>query len=67
MIAGNPFDEFRKECQTALAYALKKTLPEIKFDALPLKQPPNPEFGQLYSSLCFELAQKLGLKQIVLV
>src|SRR3990170_3656059 len=66
MIAENPFGEFRKECQTALAYALKKTLPEIKFYALPLKQPPNPEFGQLSSSLCFELAKKLGLKPMVL-
>jgi len=66
MIAENPFGEFRKECQTALAYALKKTLPEIKFDALQLKQPPNPEFGQLSSSLCFELAKKLGLKPMVL-
>jgi hypothetical protein len=42
MISQNPLGEFRKECQEALAYALKKTVPEIKFDALPLKQPPNP-------------------------
>ena len=66
MISENPLSEFRTECQTALAYALKKTLPEIKLDALPLKQPPTPEFGQLSSSLCFELAKKLGLKPMVL-
>ncbi len=66
MISQNPLGEFRTECQEALAHALKKTLPEIKFDALPLKQPPNPEFGQLSSSLCFELAKKLGLKPMAL-
>jgi arginyl-tRNA synthetase len=66
MISENPFSEFRTECQTALAYALKKTLPEIKFDTLPLKQPPNPEFGQLSSSLCFELGKKLRLKPTIL-
>ena len=66
MIAENPLSEFRRECQEALAYALKKMLPEINFDALPLKQPPNPEFGQLSSSLCFELGKKLGLKPMVL-
>jgi arginyl-tRNA synthetase len=66
MIAQNPLNEFRTECQEALAYALKKTLPEIKFDTLQLKQPPNPEFGQLSSSLCFELGKKLRLKPTVL-
>lgn len=66
MIAQNPFDEFRRECQTALAYALKKTLPEIRVESFPLNKPPNPEFGQLASSLCFELAKKLGQKPLTL-
>jgi len=66
MISENPFAEFRKECETTLAYALKKTLPEIKIDTLSLNKPPNTNFGQLASSLCFELAKKLNQKPIVL-
>jgi arginyl-tRNA synthetase len=63
-ISKNPFAEFRKECETALAYALKKIFREIKVDTLVLSKPPNSEFGQLASSLCFELAKKLGQKPI---
>jgi len=66
MISENPFAEFRRECETALADALKKVLPEIKVDTLPLSKPPNIEFGQLASSLCFELAKKLNQKPISL-
>jgi arginyl-tRNA synthetase len=64
MICENPFAEFRKECETALAHALRKTLPEIKVETLSLSRPPNSEFGQLSSSLCFELAKKLNQKPI---
>jgi arginyl-tRNA synthetase len=66
MTAENPFGEFRRECEDALAHALKKTLPEIKVENLALSKPPNPEFGQLASSLCFELAKKLNQKTITL-
>jgi arginyl-tRNA synthetase len=66
MISENPFAEFRKECKTALAYALRKILPEIKVETLSLDKPPNSEFGQLASSLCFELAKKLNQKPIAL-
>src|SRR3990172_4356588 len=66
MNSQNPFAEFRQECETALAYALKKTLPEIKVEALTFSKPPNPEYGQLANSLCFELAKKLNQKPNVL-
>jgi arginyl-tRNA synthetase len=66
MVSENPFAEFRNECETALAYALKKVLPEIKVETLPLSKPPNIEFGQLASSLCFELAKKLNQKPLAL-
>jgi arginyl-tRNA synthetase len=66
MISENPLAEFRKECEATLAYALKKTLPEIKIDTLSLNKPPNTNFGQLASSLCFELAKKLNQKPIAL-
>jgi len=66
MISQNPFGEFRRECEDALRFALQKTLPEIKIDSLSLNIPPNPEFGQLASSLCFELAKKLNQKPMTL-
>jgi arginyl-tRNA synthetase len=62
MISENPFAEFRKECETTLAHALKKALPEVKVETLSFNKPPNSEFGQLASSLCFELAKKLNQK-----
>jgi len=60
----NPFDQFRKECQAVLAYALKKALPEIKTPTITLNKTPNIEYGQLASSLCFELAKKLNQKPL---
>ncbi|MGA3060755.1 MAG: arginine--tRNA ligase [Candidatus Bathyarchaeia archaeon] len=60
MISENPFDEFRQECQTALANALKKALPEVKTPSITLSKTPNIEYGQLASSLCFELAKRLN-------
>jgi len=62
MISENPFAEFRKECETTLNSALKKALPEVKVETLSFNKPPNSEFGQLASSLCFELAKKLNQK-----
>lgn len=62
MISENPFAEFRKECETTLAYALKKALSEVRVETFSFNKPPNSEFGQLASSLCFELAKKLNQK-----
>ena len=64
MISENPFNQFRQECQTALAGALKKALPEIKTPSTTLSKTPNIEYGQLASSLCFELAKKLNQKPL---
>ena len=66
MVSQNPFDQFRQECQTALANALNKTLPEIKQPTITLNKTPNIEYGQLASSLCFELAKKLNQKPLAL-
>jgi arginyl-tRNA synthetase len=64
MVSQNPFDQFRIECQTALANALKKSLPEIQHSTITLSKTPNIEYGQLASSICFELAKKLGQKPL---
>jgi arginyl-tRNA synthetase len=66
MVSQNPFDQFRQECQSALANALKRTLPEIQQPTLTLNKTPNIDYGQLASSLCFELAKKLGKKPLAL-
>ncbi len=64
MTSENPFNLFRQECQKALADALNKVLPEIKIPTITLNKTPNIEYGQLASSLCFELAKKLNQKPI---
>ncbi len=66
MFSVNPFNDFRFECQSVLQNALKKVFPEIKVERLTLEKPPSLEFGQLASSLCFELAKKIGEKPLVL-
>jgi arginyl-tRNA synthetase len=66
MVSENPFAEFRLECENILEDALKKCLPNIQITDLALEKPPAPEFGQLASSLCFELAKTVSEKPIVL-
>jgi len=61
-VAENPFQMFRQEAEKSLADALKKLFPEIQLQNLSIEKPANPEFGHLASSLCFELARKIGEK-----
>jgi arginyl-tRNA synthetase len=62
--AENPFAAFRSECEAALESALRKVLPEIEISNIALEKPPSTDFGDLASSLCFELAKKIGQKPI---
>lgn len=64
MVSEDPFAAFRMECQTVLSQALKKAFPKLQVTNLALEKPPNLEFGQLASSLCFELAKRLGEKPL---
>jgi len=66
MVSENPFAQFRVECEAILGDALKKVFPEIQIANLALEKPPVSEFGQLASSLCFELAKQLGEKPLAL-
>jgi arginyl-tRNA synthetase len=66
VISENPFHQFRQECRTALANALNKALPETQQPTITLNKTPNIEYGQLASSLCFELAKKLEQKPLAL-
>ncbi len=65
MVSQNPFDQFRHECQAALAKALNKALRAEK-PTITLNKTPNIEYGQLASSLCFELAKKTKQKPLAL-
>jgi arginyl-tRNA synthetase len=63
LIVSNPFELFRQECQAALEGALKKTLLDTDMVfTISLKKTPNIDYGQLATSLCFELAKKLNVK-----
>ena len=64
MASVNPFAEFREECETALKDALGRLYPHISIPQIMLEAPPTPEFGELSSSLCFELAKQTGEKPI---
>jgi arginyl-tRNA synthetase len=66
VVSENPFDQFRQECQASLTNALNKVLPQTQQPTITLNKTPNIDFGQLASSLCFELAKKLGQKPLVL-
>ena len=59
MVSKNPFDDFRRECQAILAKALRAAVPETRVEDLPMGKPSNPNFGQLASSISFELAKKV--------
>jgi arginyl-tRNA synthetase len=65
MISENPFAVFRRECETILEEALKRVFPEVVVVNLALEKPPSPDFGQLASSMCFELAKQFGEKPII--
>jgi arginyl-tRNA synthetase len=64
MVSENPFAEFRLECQNILEDALDKLFPHVQITHLGLEKPPAPEFGQLASSVCFELAKTVNEKPI---
>lgn len=62
MVSVNPFGEFRGQCETALKNALVKVKSKVQAPSFGLDIPPNPEFGTLASSLCFDWAKQTGEK-----
>lgn len=57
-----PFAEFHRECKVSLEKALKKLYPKAPIPSIMLVTPPNAEFGELSSSICFELAKQIKAK-----
>jgi arginyl-tRNA synthetase len=57
MICVNPFNTFYGECETALKDTLNKLYPNFPLPSILLEVPPNLQFGELATSVCFELAK----------
>jgi len=62
MATANPFVSFRKECEISLGEALSRVYPRVSVPPVTFEYPPSPEFGELSSSVCFELAKQVKLK-----
>ncbi|MEM2336705.1 MAG: arginine--tRNA ligase [Candidatus Bathyarchaeia archaeon] len=65
MVSENPLAELKRECESALCGAIQKLSLEMP-PKLVFEKPPVWEFGQLASSVCFELAKQTGEKPLVL-
>jgi arginyl-tRNA synthetase len=60
-LSDNVFGEFRKQSEDTLRKALEKTYPDLANPELLLEVPPSNKFGELASSICFELSKSLHL------
>ena len=64
MVSVNPFGDFRSECERLLMESLKQLFPDVSVPSFRLALPPDPRFGELSSSICFELAKLTTTKPI---
>ncbi len=58
-ISMNPFGEFRDQCRTLLERAIAEEVIGIEVLPFSLEIPPSSKFGELTSSICFEMAKRL--------
>jgi len=63
MTAVNPFAEFSNACATVLKEVFRRLYPDVVV-SFALESPPSPEFGELSSSACFELAKSAVKKPL---
>lgn len=63
MVSVSPFAEFRVACETVLRDVLGRLFPKVSV-SVRLDSPPSPEFGELASSACFEIAKRTGKKPL---
>jgi arginyl-tRNA synthetase len=62
MVSANPFKEFYAGCETVLKDAINKLSPDFVLPSILLESPPNLQFGELATSLCFELGKQTKQK-----
>ena len=58
----NPFGKFRNQCTALLRSAIADAFPNAEIPSPSLDLPPTPQFGELSSSVCFEMAKRLRTK-----
>ncbi|MEM3506532.1 MAG: arginine--tRNA ligase [Candidatus Bathyarchaeia archaeon] len=58
MAIENPFGLFKSQCIYMLKKALIVQYPSFSKNKLSLETPPNPEYGELSSSICFEISKE---------
>ncbi len=59
MISADPFGDFRKDCERALERALAQLYPDIAVESFLLEAPSDSKFGELASTVFFELGKKM--------
>jgi len=59
-VSRNPFGELRNECVKLLSGAFVRIFPKSSIPLISLDLPPSMQFGELASSVCFELAKRVG-------
>jgi arginyl-tRNA synthetase len=62
MVSVNPFKEFHSKCETVLKDALEKLYPKFSLPHILLESPPNLRFGELATSVCFEIGKQTKKK-----
>jgi len=62
LISTNPFRDFRSECEKTLREALTRSKIKPPTPQTMLEPPPNPELGELSSTICFQLSKQLKKK-----
>ncbi len=62
MVSVNPFKELHAGCEVVLKDALSKLYPNFILPSILLESPPNLQFGELATSVCFEIAKQAGKK-----
>ena len=63
-ISVNPFGDFRNQCMRLLSEALQESFPNLELQPPALDIPPTSKFGELSSSICFDLAKRVHVKPL---
>jgi arginyl-tRNA synthetase len=62
MVSVNPFKEFHAGCEALLKDAFHKLYPDFVLPSILLESPPNLQFGELATSVCFEIGKQTKQK-----
>ena len=60
IVSPSPFTDFRKQCEELMRRILRRISSDLATQPITLEIPSNPQFGELTSSICFEIAKALS-------